>query len=236
MRRILIADSSEEFRYALCAELQDQFEISTCDTGKQVLEMLRFFQPDILVIDLMLPYIDGLTVLQMASDTGQLPIVIAVTYLANEYIQELLGKLGVSYLMMKPLNLHAMIARIRDLDQFHHGTKDQRPRAVEPLLLRLGLAPKVSGYRTLVTALEELRSNPGMMITKELYPRVAALCGMRSDQAEHAIRFAIETAWKHGDRELWTQYFPRTIKTGKRPTNGEFLSALSTYMNLRDGE
>lgn len=238
MRRILIADSSEEFRVALSEALADLYEISTCDSGNQVLEQMRFFQPDILVLDLMLPYIDGLTILQTASATGSLPVVLALTRLVNDYVQTTLTELGVEYLMVKPCSLKAMVSRIRDLDNYKIQPADKRGNhdyAPEELLLRLGLRAKSHGFAAAAAALIELRKKPRQMITKELYPAVAAKCDMNTNQVEHNIRGAIFEAWKCRDKELWGQYFPENRKTKlKPPSNGIFLTTLAAYIKIKE--
>ena len=66
---LLIADSSEEFRNNLINALQGNYRIQSCQTGKEALEILRNATPDLLIMDLMLPELDGLTLLQVLSDS-----------------------------------------------------------------------------------------------------------------------------------------------------------------------
>ena len=64
MYKLLIADSSEPYTDALREVFHKEFELQTCQDGETALELLSSFSPDVLVINLMLPFKDGLTVLQ----------------------------------------------------------------------------------------------------------------------------------------------------------------------------
>ena len=72
-RKLLIADGNEEFRRALAAELQGAYHVRCCDDGKEALSLLRSFAPDVLVLDLMLPGLDGISLLQSAAASGLVP-------------------------------------------------------------------------------------------------------------------------------------------------------------------
>ena len=61
LRKLLIADSSEIFTGALTAALGDRFDIHVCGDGPSALDALQQEQPDILILNLLLPYKDGLT-------------------------------------------------------------------------------------------------------------------------------------------------------------------------------
>ncbi len=67
MRKLLIADCSEDYRTALANALTDHYHVLCCRTGTEALDILRRENPDILVLDLMLPELDGLTLLERAA-------------------------------------------------------------------------------------------------------------------------------------------------------------------------
>lgn len=124
---LLIADSSEEFCNSLIDALQGNYRIQTCRTGKEALEILRTSTPDLLIMDLMLPELDGLTLLQVLADSGIRPTVLATTRLANDYVIATSTKLGVEYLMVKPCDIRAIAKRVRDL-----SCQKPRPRLSAP--------------------------------------------------------------------------------------------------------
>lgn len=115
--KLLIADGNEEFRRALAAELQGAYHVRCCGDGKEALSLLRSFVPDVLVLDLMLPELDGISLLQSAASAGLCPMVLVTSRFYNDYILGALGELSVGYMMRKPCDIPATAARIGDLSR-----------------------------------------------------------------------------------------------------------------------
>ena len=90
-RKLLIAESSEEYRVALAESLTGEYHVRTCADGIQTQQLLRSFQPDILVLDLMLPGMDGITLLQLAREEGPLPMVLAQSRYISDFVLDALG-------------------------------------------------------------------------------------------------------------------------------------------------
>lgn len=105
--KLLIADGNEEFRRALAAELQGAYHVRCCGDGKEALSLLRSFVPDVLVLDLMLPELDGISLLQSAASAGLCPMVLVTSRFYNDYILGALGELSVGYMMRKPCDIPA---------------------------------------------------------------------------------------------------------------------------------
>lgn len=233
---LLIADSSEEFCNSLIDALQGNYQIQTCRTGKEALEILRTSTPDLLIMDLMLPELDGLTLLQVLADSGIRPTVLATTRLANDYVIATSTKLGVEYLMVKPCDIRAIAKRVRDL-----SCQKPRPRLSAPdpkthvsnLLISLGVSTKLRGYAYLREAVLLMIQNPMQSITKELYPGVAKQFSSTPTQVERSIRNAIQHAWERRNEEQWLQVF-QPDKAGKiaRPSNAAFISRLADRLLL----
>ena len=116
-RKLIIADGTEEFRMALARKLEAEYEIRLCQEGEQTLDMLASFRPDVLVLDLTMPGLDGITLLQQAAESGLLPVVLATTRFLNDYVLDSVSRLGVGYLMVKPCNISATVSRLGDLTQ-----------------------------------------------------------------------------------------------------------------------
>ena len=240
MRKLVIADASEEFRQALAELLRGNYIVRLCRDGNETLEALRSMKPDILVLDLLLPGLDGISLLQKAADLNLNPMVLATTGFCNDYVLDCLDQLGVCYVMMKPCDLYAVAARIADL---HRQLQPQPVTRPDPrtmvcnILLSLSVPTKLKGYACLREAILETMKDPTQQITKELYPKVAKLCDGNAVQVERSIRSAIAAAWEHRDKQVWRVYF-RADHGGvmERPTNAAFISALAERVSMGCGD
>ncbi len=240
MQKILIADGAEEFPMALAEMLRGEYHIRLTGEGNQTLEALRTYQPDILVLDLMLPGLDGISLLQAMEELGQKPMVLAMTRFVSPYVMEAMDRFGVGYLMMKPCDVNATLARIRDLSRRHSSPALPAPdirTTVSNVLLRLGMPTKLRGYGCVREAILCMMREPDMSVTKELYPMVAQLCDGNTAQVERAIRGAIIAAWNTGDQRQWRRYFiaAQGAKVPK-PTNAEFISRIADCLRLEEQE
>lgn len=234
--KLLIAEATEDFRVALADTLRGAYTVRVCDNGVHALELMHSFRPDVVVLDLMLPGLDGITLLQRAVEADLHPMVLATTRLNTDYVIDSAGALGVGYIMVKPCELQATVARLTDLSQRIHPirTAPPDPRAcVSNMLLTLGVPTRLKGYGYLREAILRMSQDPGQPITKELYPSVAAIFKTENviidrTHVERSIRSAIGVAWNKRDPRLWQLYFP-AHGTGKDrcPTNGEFITRLA---------
>ena len=102
MQKLLIADAVEEFRQALAEEFRGAYRLRVCREGRETLEMILAFKPDILVLDMMLPGLDGVSILEEVSKAGLHPTVLAVTKLPTDYVVNAAVRLGVGYLIFAP--------------------------------------------------------------------------------------------------------------------------------------
>lgn len=237
MLKLLIADGTEDFRQALADALRGAYYVRTCSDGREALEQLRSYGPDVLVLDLMLPGLDGISLLQQAAAAGMCPMVLATSRFINDYVLEAVERMGVGYLMLKPCDVNATVARIADLSgrirQPLLSRPDQKSQ-VSNLLLALGIPTKLRGYAYLREAVLLMAARPGQSITKELYPTVGELCGTTAMHVERSVRSAITAAWERRDERLWGLYFPPDSAGNlARPTNAAFISRLADGL-LRD--
>lgn len=235
MQKLLIADSSDIFTSALDAALREHFQVITCADGNSALELLQSLRPDILILNLMLPYKDGLMVLQQANYHP--PVIMAITTHMGAYVEHAIMTLGIDYTMISP-SVEAVVLRLRDLLRQYDtppDSMDVEGWTIHHLHL-LNIPTHLDGYRQLCLALPMYARNPQQLMTKELYPAVARLCGCKDGRSvEHSIRKAIQAAWKHRDNAIWRKYFAfgpqRTIPC---PTNKEFLCSLAEILNSRN--
>ena len=229
MLKLLIADTSDSFIDALCEELNDAFEISVCNDGREVLSLLRDTSPDLLLLDMMLPGCDGLTILESISAMDQQPVILVISRIFSFYVQDSMERLGVSYAMQKPCDVPSVCNRIRELARY---PKEQllpvvaEEERISGMLHALGFNGKHMGYRCLVEAIRLIADNPDQQYTKELYPAVGESFGCNWRQVERDIRTAITLAWENRNPLVWQEFFPSQTMRLKKPTNSAFIAVL----------
>lgn len=210
MKRLLIADGTPGLSEALTQALSQDFEICTCNRGEKMMEALLTARPDVLVLDLMLPGTDGLSVLHTMQGAGFHPGIVATTCYVSDYVLAALERLGVSCVMLKPCETGILAARILEVGEGiqPRDRQEQVRREANTLLLRLGLRRNLAGYRYLLEAIVLYDQNREQSITKELYPAVGTMCGGNGPQVERAIRTCIQDAYGKRQDYLWRLYFP----------------------------
>lgn len=234
--KLLIADGAEEFRTILAKALKDTYHVQVAKEGQEALALMQSFAPNILVLDMMLPGLDGISLLQKTAQLGIHPVVLATTRLLSDYMTQMLERMGVGYVMVKPCDIRAVAERVGDLSQ-----SGKTPLFTEPdpwvlttnLLRDLGIPTKLKGYSFLREAIEIFAADPGQSITKELYCTVGQRCNATVTQVERGIRTAISFAWERRDSYIWRQFFLAEEGRGAgRPTNGAFISRLADHLAM----
>lgn len=232
MQTLLIADSNEAFRQQLAEAFQPHYRVLTCGNGLEALDILCREKCECLVLDLMLPELDGISMLEMAIARDVRPIVIAVSPLFTQYIFDVAETLGIGYLIRRPCPVKAIVSRMLDLKQRANpiwASREQLGR----FLYWLGMSSGYNGYSSLMEALTLLAEDPSQSITKVLYPEVAKRIGTGPKAVERNIRSAIEHAWKIRDAERWSKLFP---ELDGRPSNSLFFTRVLETLRSGDWE
>lgn len=236
MQSLLIADGSETFAAQLREALRGSYHVRICHDGLTALEQLREKKPEVLILDLLLPELDGISLLHAAAAEDLVPHVLGLTRFASPYVLESAERLGVTYLMMKPCEAEAVCARLKDMLRYTRQDPVVQPdirATVSNVLLSLRIPTKLRGYVCARESILYLMRSPGISVTKELYPAVAALCDGTPAQVERAIRGAIQAGWSQGAEEIWEQFFNRRADgTVHRPSNAEFISRIADYLSV----
>lgn len=230
-RKLLVAEGNGELRETLADLFRGSYQICCCADGYETQRQITRFQPDILVLDVMLPGIDGISLLQWTLEEGISLRVLLTTRLLSEYVMEAAGRLGVGYVMLKPYDLGALTARVEDLS---HSLTREIPAFREPedrvsaLLLALGFQPKLRGFACLREAILFSARSEHVSVTKVLYPEIAKRFGCKGSHVERNIRSAIDAAWAGRDEAVWRMYFAADSHGNiPRPTNAAFISRLA---------
>lgn len=240
--RVLIADSDKEF----AASLQGAFEknpalelVGTALNGRQALELAEQLHPDLLLIDLVLPEVDGLTVVQRLQDSG-IGVVVLSAFSSNDS-NALCAQMNVRYVMRKPIEIDVLLDRL-----LHSKRAAALPAAgdeelaleikVTEVIHQIGVPAHIKGYQYLrdaiMMAVHDMEAVGA--ITKILYPSIAKKYHTTSSRVERAIRHAIEVAWDRGDLETLQSYFGYTVSGIKgKPTNSEFISMIADRLRLQ---
>lgn len=245
-KQVMIADADEQFRNELVVALEgnEEFEVMGVATdGEEALQMLQNKQADILVMDLLLPKIDGLTVLEHVRSMWKRPQVLITSVFISKYVAVSTVRLGAQQLLHKPCgvdviikSLHRMVAGEKDgpVIFLWNGEKNVAT-LVTRILHYIGVPANLKGYHYLREAIvlaanDEDHNNA---VLKCRYNEVAHIFGTTAKRVEHAIRLAVEVAWDRGDLDTLQYYFGYTVSnmTGK-PTNTEFISIVADQIRL----
>lgn len=236
-QKILVADSSEEFREELTRLLAGGYDVQICWDGVTACQLLDAYRPDMLVLSLALPELDGLGVLKAVAAGLHRPKILVTTRFVSPYVEASVQELGVDYVMLKPCEPATVVERIGDLlgKQAHGAPKAVGPeQAVSNMLLALGISTRHDGFRYLQTAVLLYARDSMQSVTKSLYPAVAKAHNSNPQSVERGIRTAIGSAWSRRDESAWRRYLP--IGRGgivPRPTNTEFISHLAERIGMQ---
>ena len=221
-RKVLIADPAEEFCQALTHALSPGFQVICCTRGDEVPALLASEKPDLLILELSLPGLDGISLLEQLSER---PPVLVVSNAITYYVQNALIRLGVEYAIRKPAPIQAVTDRAYDLVRI--AAAAQVPACLSELLMRLGLPSWRQGFRHLLTGLPLLIQDRDQQLSKELYDTIARLDHSSAAAVEKAIREVIREGWNTGDRREWNRWFPCLDRC---PRNKEFLFRMADLL------
>ena len=242
---VMIADNSEEFCKNLTAAIakSKDFQVTgTAADGEKAVRMITEQQPDMLILDLMLPKKDGLAVLKAISNISHKPIVLATSCFVSDYVSATAANLGVRYLMLKPCDPEALVER---MEEFRGGVaikplNRQTPTSIEAMVTgiihEIGVPAHIKGYQYLREAIMIAVDDMHVInaITKVLYPQVAKTFQTTPSRVERAIRHAIEVAWDRGDLDTLQRFFGYTVNSAKgKPTNSEFIALIADKLQLQ---
>ena len=242
--RILLADEDSEFcaRMAAALEQDENMElVGIAEDGGKALTAVQELRPDLLVIDLMLPVMDGVMVLSRLQEMEHRPATVVLSAFASPQVGAECSALGVSMFLRKPMEAERVCERIR---LWRTGQQEAEATGealalevrVTDVIHQIGVPAHIKGYQYLREAIMMAVDNMEAVsaITKVLYPSIAKKFKTTSSRVERAIRHAIEVAWDRGDIETLQSYFGYTVSGVKgKPTNSEFISMIADRLRLQ---
>lgn len=255
--RCAIADDNERMLRILDTIVSQDEElevVGTATDGEETLHLIKEKEPDVVLLDVVMPKLDGLGVLERVQKDEAIkktPAFIMISAIGQEKITEDAFLHGADYYIMKPFDNDMVISRIkkiRDRGLDETGVKGNTYTKVEPLtteglenlvteiIHEVGVPAHIKGYQYLREAIMMSVDDVEMLnsITKILYPEIAKRYKTTASRVERAIRHAIEVAWNRGKMDTIDELFGYTISTGKgKPTNSEFIALITDHIRLQ---
>lgn len=257
--KLLIADSNNELLTQMRSFFANKSDIELlCATssGNEAEEKIKQLHPDAVLMDIVLPGIDGIGLLKSISAMPRIhrPVVIVTSGTRKEHVTNLCMQLGADYFMIKPCDNETVYERIRLLcmprqsqsivsDAFINdkASTSDRPsdRAIELSVTKtihcVGVPANIKGYQYLRDAIIMSIKDTELInaVTKQLYPKVATRHNTSPSRVERAIRHAIEVACIRGNEEELYKLFGYTVSNNKgKPTNSEFIAMIADKLRL----
>lgn len=255
---VAIADDNEKMVEVL-SRIIDQDEdlklVGKAHNGEEICNIIREKEPDVVVLDVIMPKMDGLTVMEQCSHDQTVrkqPAFIVISAVGQERITEDAFNLGASYYMLKPFDNQVLLNRIKhirksSIKRFREPVRqavheDPAPYGkhnleadVTNIIHEIGVPAHIKGYQYLRDAIILSVNDMEMLnsITKVLYPTIAKKHQTTPSRVERAIRHAIEVAWSRGKMDTIDALFGYTVSTGKgKPTNSEFIALIADKIRL----
>lgn len=242
--RLMVIDDNREFCRLVkdYAEMVDEVEFcGAAFDGISALELIRERKPDVILLDNVMPQLDGIGVMKHLQnfETNIKPKVVAITASpTNTYVTEM-GRLGADYIVSRNMDIDEMINRcilvIQSLDKPEDKQCEDLESMVTSAICILGVPAHVSGYGYMRTSIGKVVVKPDLIhsVTKTLYPEVAKIHKTTPSKVERNIRNAIEIAWNRGDKQAFERMFGTTLDFSKpKPTNSEFIAMVADKLRL----
>ena len=260
---VLIADDNQDFSRTLATYLTNQEDMEIIGIAKDGLEAIEFIKeksPDVAILDVIMPHLDGLGVLERVHNSSNLdkkPICIMLSAVGQDKITQKAISLGAEYYVVKPFDIELLIQRIREIKNFRpngarnfiyqeprktpyvnintDNTEDHLEALVTNVIHGVGVPAHIKGYQYLREAIMLVVNDIDVInqITKSLYPQIAQKFGTTPSRVERAIRHAIEVAWGRGEVDVMENIFGYTVSAAKgKPTNSEFIAMIADKLRL----
>lgn len=254
---IAIADDNERMVQLLDQIVSSDEELQVvgkAGNGEDLIEIIREKKPDVVLLDIIMPKLDGLTVMDRVNQDSNLrkPAFIVISAVSQEKMTEDAFELGADYYILKPFDNETVVNRIKRVRtrQLRNASKTKKISAYESqkvymehnletdvtnIIHEVGVPAHIKGYQYLRDAIIMSVNDMEMLnsITKILYPTIAKRHQTTPSRVERAIRHAIEVAWSRGKMDTIEELFGYTVSGGKgKPTNSEFIALIADKIRL----
>lgn len=254
--KVLIADDNGQIRSTLRGILEGDDSIiivGEAVDGIDALEKIDQYKPDIVLLDIVMPRLDGFGVLEETQEQEHRPTFIMVSALAQEGFVLRSIELGATFFLAKPFDITSVRNRVKDCIALRNGKPLKQSAVIKSPVLRndeksldekisnmfitIGIPAHIKGYAFLREGVKTVMRNPDVInrITKELYPGIARVYDTSASKVERAIRHAIEVAWTRGKIENINDIFGYNVyNRNDKPTNGEFIALIADKLLMEN--
>lgn len=253
---VAIADDNDKILELLGEIISNDKElklVGKATNGEEMCKIIKEKEPDVVLLDLIMPKMDGLSVLESVNADKKMkksPVFIIVTAIGQERITEDAFRRGASYYILKPFRNETVLNRIKkvrkekcqdlqyiikEMNDEEDAKENSLENRVTDLIHEIGIPAHIKGYHYLRDAIIMAIEDMDVLnaITKILYPTVAKKHQTTSSRVERAIRHAIEVAWSRGKLDTLDELFGYTVSNGKgKPTNSEFIALVADTIRL----
>ena len=229
--------------------------------GTEAYQMILETNPDVVLLDMIMPHVDGLGVLERVNDSKmeRKPLFIMLSAVGQDKITQKAISLGAQYYIVKPFEIKLLIKRIRELKFYqpapikgNYMTREIKTQYIDiapedkkneenlealvtNVIHEVGVPAHIKGYQYLREAIMMVIGDIDVInqITKQLYPEIAKKYKTTPSRVERAIRHAIEVAWGRGQQDTVENIFGYTVSAAKgKPTNSEFIAMIADKLRL----
>ena len=248
MIKVLIVDDNELSRDMLRESLQDEEDIVIVDTASDGMDAalkIEELRPDIVLVDLVMPRLDGIGLVKKIKDEmdNESPSFIMISGVSDEIAIKRAFSNGISYYIIKPYNTEELVALIRELGNYvnqendsiiintdnNTNNKKTKLKKILELLNAYGISGRLKGYGYIVKAVEIAleEENISNAMTKQLYYTLSKEFDTSYGSIERNIRYAIQKGFDKASSNL-----PEELNSVKerRHKNFEFIAAIASYI------
>ena len=251
---VLIADDNIDITQTLTNHLKtfsDMKAVFTASDGVEAYKLILETTPDVVLLDLVMPNLDGPGVLKKLRNTqlAKKPKIIIHSISAAAINMALSAYPEIDYCLLKPQSDERICEVISDIAFEKKATvvpitpksisntvnneEADLETVVTDFIHELGVPAHIKGYQYIRSAMVVENMDLLNFITKQLYPEIAKAYNTTASRVERAIRHSIEVAWNRGKPEIMNEIFGYTIHTGKgKPTNSEFIAMVADRIRL----
>lgn len=254
---VLIADDHKELATELTNFINAEADMTTAATaydGEEAYKLILETHPDVVILDLVMPKLDGIGVLNKLKNSPlpKRPKIVIYSIAPAAINRAVNISPDIDYCLLKPQNCERICEVIRELVTVPKATalpvisktasnlpakndEIDLETIVTDFIHELGVPAHIKGYQYIRSAIMMVVENMDLLnfITKQLYPEIAKAYNTTASRVERAIRHSIEVAWSRGKPEIMNEIFGYTIHTGKgKPTNSEFIAMVADRIRL----
>lgn len=248
--RVVLVDDNLDLVSLLSDFLSLQEDIAVVGTaanGLDAVHLIEKVKPEIVILDIIMPYLGGIGVLERISNLNipDPPQFIVLSAVGQTDILQIALSLGVSYYMIKPFDMKELVLIIRKLKRCKDAHKENEHQKIideadiKELFGKIGVLAHLKGYHYLVRAIHIMLEDPSAInaVTRKIYSEVAKQYGSTPKRVERAIRNTIESTWNKGDIDTLNELFGSDILGEKAwPSNSEFIIKISNLFWKRKNE